>query len=113
MPTQPDTASGDPPERSKATPAMGEPTEKYDGSCRRLWRGQQPLGEAFWFYYVLGQIIAYFVGASAGAVSAVMFGEERAVILIGLFALLVPVLYQAFAGVGVGGVLQGVVCLAF
>ena len=71
MPTQPHTASGDPPERSKATPAMGEPTEKYDGSFRRLWRGQQPLGDAFWFYYVLGQIIAYL------AVSAGMFGEER------------------------------------
>ena len=100
MPTQPHTASGDPPERSKATPAMGEPTEKYDGSFRHLWRGQQPLGDAFWFYYVLGQIIAYFVGAWAVAVSAGMFGEERAVIPIGLF-ILVPVLYQAFAGVGV------------
>jgi len=66
MPTQPHTASGDPPERSKATPAMGEPTEKYDGSFRHLWRGQQPLGDAFWFYYVLGQIIATSWGPGPG-----------------------------------------------
>ncbi len=66
MPTQPHTASGDPPERSKFAPAMGEPTGKYDVSFRRLWRGQLPLWDAFWSYYLFGQIIAYFVGAWAG-----------------------------------------------
>jgi hypothetical protein len=50
---------------------------------------------------LLDKFIAYFVGAWAGGVSAAIFGEERAVIVIGIFALLVPVLYQAFAGVGV------------
>jgi hypothetical protein len=80
---------------------MGEPTTKNDGGFRRLWRGQQPLGDAFWYYFVLGQIIAYFVGAWAGGLSAALFGEERALIAISICALLVPVLYLVFAGVGV------------
>jgi hypothetical protein len=101
MPTQPHTASGDPAGRRSATPAEGEPTEKNGGGFRRLWRGQQPLGDAFWYHFVLGQIIAYFVGAWAGGVSAALFGEERAVIAISIFGLLVPVLYLLFTGVGV------------
>jgi hypothetical protein len=101
MPTHPHTASGDPPERRNSAPAMGEPTEKHDGIFRRLWRGQLPLWDAFWTYYVLGQVLAYFVGATIGPTIAALFAEEHALILIGIFTLLVPVLYQVFAGVGV------------
>ena len=95
MPTQPHAES------SKTPLARGEAKNGYGNIFQRLWSGQLPLWDAFWTFYVLGQVLAFFVGASVGGVSAAAFGEERAVIVFGLFTLLVPGLYLAFAGVGV------------
>jgi hypothetical protein len=98
MPAHPPSASGNSHEPSKST---GEPREKLGSSFRRLWRGELPLWDAFWTYYVLGQVLAYFIGAFVGPEVSTLFGEERALIVIGLFTLVLPVLYVAFAGVGV------------
>ena len=74
----------------------GEPTD--EGMFRRLWRGRLPLWDAFWTYYVLGQVLAYFIGIFIATASGPLFAEEHATILFGMIA---PIPYQIFAGVGV------------
>ena len=78
---------------------MGEP--KDEGIFRRLWRGRLPLWDAFWTYYVLGQVLAYFIGLCIATASSPLFAEEHAVIPIILFGMIAPIPYQVFAGVGV------------
>ena len=84
---------------TKASKAMGEPTD--EGIFQRLWRGRLPLWDAFWTYYVLGQVLAYFIGTSIAAESGRLFAEDHAVLSIILFGMIAPVPYQIFAGVGV------------
>ena len=80
---------------------MGEPTKNDPGIFRSLWRGQLPLWDAFWTYYVLGQVLAYFIGISVSAESGPLFAEEHAVLSTILFGMIAPIPYQVFAGVGV------------
>lgn len=82
-----------------ASQAMGEPTD--EGIFRRLWRGRLPLWDAFWTYYVLGQVLAYFIGICIATASSPLFAEEHAVIPTILFGMIAPIPYQVFAGVGV------------
>jgi hypothetical protein len=78
---------------------MGELTD--EGIFRRLWRGRLPLWDAFWTYYVLGQVLAYFIGICIATASSPLFAEEHAVIPTILFGMIAPIPYQVFAGVGV------------
>jgi hypothetical protein len=89
---------------------MGEPTD--EGIFRRLWRGRLPLWDVFWTYYVLGQVLAYFIGTCIATASGPLFSEEHAVLPIILFGLIAPIPYQLFASVGVWRVPPGVECLA-
>ena len=82
-----------------ASQAMGEPTD--EGIFRRLWRGRLPLWDAFWTYYVLGQVLAYFIGLCIAAASSPLFAEDHALIPTILFGMIAPIPYQVFAGVGV------------
>jgi hypothetical protein len=82
-----------------ASQATGEPTD--EGIFRRLWRGRLPLWDAFWTYYVLGQVLAYFIGIFIAAGSGPLFAEEHALIPTILFGMIAPIPYQVFAGVGV------------
>lgn len=78
---------------------MNEPTD--EGIFRRLWRGRLPLWDAFWTYYVLGQVLAYFMGTFIAAESGPLFTEEHAVIPIILCGMIAPIPYQVVAGAGV------------
>src|SRR6476620_5434732 len=78
---------------------MGEPTD--EGIFRRLWRGRLPLWDAFWTYYVLGQVLAYFIGTCIATASSPLFAEEHAAIPTILFDMIAPIPYPVFAGVGV------------
>jgi hypothetical protein len=78
---------------------VGEPTD--EGIFRRLWRGRLPLWDAFWTYYVLGQVLAYFIGTCIATASSPLFAEEHAAIPTLLFGMIAPIPYQVFAGVGV------------
>jgi hypothetical protein len=79
--------------------ATGEPTD--EGIFRRLWRGRLPLWDAFWTYYVLGQVLAYFIGIVIATASGPLFAEEHALIPMILFGMIAPIPYQILAGVGV------------
>jgi hypothetical protein len=59
------------------------------------------LWDAFLTYYVLGQVLAYFIGLTIAAESGSLFAEEHAVLPTILFGLIAPVPYQILAGVGV------------
>ena len=83
----------------KASQAVGEPTD--EGIFRRLWRGRLPLWDAFWTYYVLGQVLAYFIGIVIATASGPLFAEEHALIPMILFGMIAPIPYQILAGVGV------------
>ncbi|MGH6824345.1 hypothetical protein [Methyloceanibacter sp.] len=78
---------------------MGGPTD--EGIFRRLWRGRLPLWDAFWTYYVLGQVLAYFIGTCIAAESSPLFAEEHAVLPMILFGMIAPIPYQVIAGVAV------------
>jgi hypothetical protein len=78
---------------------MDEPTD--GGIFRRLWRGRLPLWDAFWTYYVLGQVLAYFIGTFIAAESSSLFSEEHALLPMILFGMIAPIPYQVLACVGV------------
>jgi hypothetical protein len=85
-----------------------EPSAFTEG-LRRLWRGEQPLWEAFWLYLVVGTFVASILGlllaaAVEYAVEHVGLGEalgkSGALLLYAPFSVLGPALYQVFAAVG-------------
>jgi hypothetical protein len=55
-------------------------------------------GIAFWTYYVLGQVLAYFIGICIATASSPLFAEEHAVIPTILFGMIAPIPYRVFAG---------------
>jgi len=75
---------------------------------RRLWRGQQPLWEAFWLYWLAGGIASLFLAFMlvllfGAALAKVGFNEATYDVVVGIVALPVAaaaVLYQFFAAVG-------------
>ena len=71
-----------------ASQAVGAPTD--EGIFRRLWRGRLPLWDAFWTYYVLGQVLAYFIGTCIATASSPLFAEEHAAIPTILFGMIAP-----------------------
>ena len=75
----------------------------------RLWRGELPLWEAFWLYFVVGSLLTSALGlllatAVQYAVENVILGHAiggtGTLVLYVLLSLLAPALYQAFAGIG-------------
>jgi hypothetical protein len=78
----------------------------FTDNLRRLWRGEQPLWEAFWIYLVVGSLVASTLGLLfAGVVQYVgleeALGKSAALLLVYVpFSILAPALYQVFAAVG-------------
>ena len=80
------------------TPISDAPITKPDrwDDLRRLWRGEQPLGRAFWRYFVLGTYAVVFV-ALLPAIALYAIGLRPGLLL--FFAAFN--IYPAFAAVGV------------
>ena len=64
---------------------------------KKLWRGEQPLGRAFWVYFVIGWIGFIFLSVLVGQVFLVAGVRPLAVVVTALSSLVYPV----FAGIGV------------
>jgi hypothetical protein len=103
-----EAASGHTAKPSNTALAKGEPKLRFE-ALRRLWRGEQPLGAAYWLYFVAGTFVASIAGllmaaAVQYAVEYVWLGEgtlgKGALLLYAPFSVLAPALYQVFAGVG-------------
>ena len=90
-------------------PAATVEPSALKGGLRGLWRGELPLGEAFWLYFVVGSSVASILGlllaaAVQYAVEYVGLGEalekSGALLLYAYLSVLVPAIYQVFAAVG-------------
>lgn len=67
------------------------------GALARLWRGEVPLGEAFWNWGVLGGLLVN-VSTSIGFLWLMMAGQTVAAFIVG-YAMSVP--YNIVAAVGI------------
>ena len=71
-------------------------TRSIEG-LKKLWRGEQPLGRAFWVYFVVGQI-GFVILSILVAMGLLVVGLRPIGILSVVFATFV---YPVFAGIGV------------
>ncbi len=64
---------------------------------KKLWRGEQPLGRAFWVYFVIGWI-GFIVLSFLVGLALLVIGIRPLAVVVTAFSMLV---YPVFAGIGV------------
>ncbi|MEX0745823.1 MAG: DUF4339 domain-containing protein [Phycisphaeraceae bacterium] len=95
-------APGQAPALSNTT--LATPKRRFD-AFQHLWRGQLPLGEAFWLFGIVGSLVSVLTAATIAAGIAAIFNYVGLVSGAIFFVLVLPFLgaliYQAFVFVGI------------